>query len=499
MRECARRSPPVLALFVLLAAALAAQTEDLAQKSRAAKELMASGRFADAIPIYDELCRALPANMGLRLNLALALHMAGREKEAVPEFERVLQGDPANQPALLSLGVALLQLNQPARAVAPLQKIVALQPENVEARGMLANALLSLGRAREATSHFRELTRMAAGDPKAWYGLGRSYEALAQRSFKELDKTSQGSAEWLSLIAETRMERRQFRAAFYFYTEALRKNPSLPGLHASLAEVYRRSGHNDWAAVEDKKERALGPPDCGREKAACDFAAGRFLEAASGTSPYWRARAANELAFRAYSRLGTLPESIELHSVKADILTSHGDYLEAANEWRAAGKLAPRDRGIARQAAVALYLAHDYEHALPELRPMLAGEPASAELHFFVGDSLLRLEKPDEGLPELQTAVKLDPKLLPARASLGLALIRLDKPAEAIPHLSAALEIDEDGSLHYQLARAYQRSGNADLAKETMRKYQELRRQVEAQKQDVEEKAQIRAPDAPQP
>jgi hypothetical protein len=41
-------------------------------------------------------------------------------------------------------------------------------------------------------------------------------------------------------------------------------------------------------------------------------------------------------------------------------------------------------------------------------------------------------------------------------------------PANAIPHLEAALDTDDDGSLHYQLARAYQATGQAELAKTMM-------------------------------
>jgi predicted Zn-dependent protease len=183
-----------------------------------------------------------------------------------------------------------------------------------------------------------------------------------------------------------------------------------------------------------------------------------------------------------------------MHALKADILTNHGDKLEAVKEWRAAQKLAPGDPHIEQQLAKAMYLAGDYQNALPMLRKLADAQPRSAELRFFIGDSLLRSEKPQEAIPELESAVRLDPKLLPAQASLGLALTRVDKAAEAIPHLSAALSIDDDGSLHYQLARAYQSTGNAELAKATMQKYQELQRQAEAQKQDVEEKVQITPP-----
>jgi len=70
---------------------------------------------------------------------------------------------------------------------------------------------------------------------------------------------------------------------------------------------------------------------------------------------------------------------------------------------------------------------------------------------------------------------------LRARASLGLAYARTSQAERAIPHLKAALELDADGSLHYQLARAYQATGQAELAKPILQKYQELQQRAQPQ------------------
>lgn len=485
-----------VALFLFAVSfAIHAQSPDLVDKSRQAKELMAAGRFSDAVPIYEELVRALPANPGLHLNLGLALHLAGRHRESIPQFEIVLKSDPASIPALNSLGSARLALNDPANAVPPLQKLAAIQPSNVDVRGMLANALLALDRAREASTHFRKLTTLAPADPKAWYGLGRSYETLAGQAFEQLTKSSEGSAEWLALIAETRVVRRQYRSAYYFYRQALEKSPGLRGAHAAIAQIYRTTGHEDWAAVEVAKEKAIPALDCAREKPACDYAAGRFLDAASSGSPYWRARSYNELALRSFSQLGKLPESVELHAVKAELAASHDQFREAADEWLAALKLAPGDPRLQQELATAVYMSHDYKAALPLLQGQLRIDPHSAELNFFTGDSLLRLEDPGNAISYLQAALAANPKLAPAHASLGLALSRTGKNLEAVPHLEKAVDIDEDGSLHYQLARAYQSVGAREKAQAAMARYQEILKRSEEGKQSLDQEAQIGPPE----
>ena len=70
---------PAFVFLGLLAAR--AQSDDLARKSEAARQLMAEGKFEAAIPVYQELVKALPQETGMLLNLALAQHMAGHEAE----------------------------------------------------------------------------------------------------------------------------------------------------------------------------------------------------------------------------------------------------------------------------------------------------------------------------------------------------------------------------------------------------------------------------------
>ncbi len=489
------RSALRAALFFCIAAAVASGQPDgdPAVESHRAKELMAAGRFAEAAGMYQELCRAMPANPGLRLNLALALQMSGRPQDAIPHFEQVLKAEPNSLPALVSLGASRLEVGDPAGAVAPFEKAVTLQPSNVNARGMLANALLALDRPQEAALHFRKLTALTQ-DAKAWFGLGQSYEALAKHAFEELDKSGQGSPEWLALVGESRLGQRQYRSAFFFYRQALEKQPNLRGAHAALAEIYRATDHPDWAELEHKKESALPRPDCSRDQGECDFAAGHLLEAAASHSPYWRSRAFSDLALQAFSRLGKLPESVELHAVKAQILDGHEQHLEAAAEWRAALKLAPGDPRLEHELAKSMYLARDYKTALPMLQDLLRREPNAPDLAFFAGDSLLQMERAEEALPYLEAALKGDPNLAPAHATLGLALARTGKPAAAIPHLEAALDIDDDGSLHYQLARAYQATGANEKGQTAMAQYREMQQRQELEKRKLEEAAQITAP-----
>jgi predicted Zn-dependent protease len=486
--------------FLLLSGSLLAQAPDLARKSHHAKELLEAGKAEEAIPIYRELAHALPNNPGLMMNLGLALDMAGHKREAAQQYESVLKVDPHHLPALLLLGTAYVELEEPAKAVRPLEEVLRAQPDNSDAREVIGEALFALGRPEEAAKHFRVLAA-GGGSAKVWYGLGLCYERLAQSNFEELEKVALGSPYWLELVAESRLKLNQYNGAFFFYRQALEKMPSLRGVHAALADIYTRTNHPDWAAVEEEREHAMPPPDCGTQKLECDFRQGMYLAlvASSGDlktpeAYYWRTRAFNQLALDSFSRLGRLPPSAEMHELMAKIESSRRQYVESARHWQEALKLSPGQPHLQEGLAIALYQSGDLQGARAIFEDLLKRQPDSAGLNYMMGDTLLNAQKPQEAVAYLKKAVTLMPGLVAAHGSLARAYLALGEADEAIPHLKAALPIDTDGSLHYQLGRAYQAHGEMELAREMLRKYREIHQAQEAENKAVEKEVEITAP-----
>src|SRR5438094_6096179 len=374
----------LLALLIAFST-LSGQSPDLAAESAQGKELMAAGKFEEAVPIYTQLVRALPSNPGLVMNLGMALHMSGHEHQAIREFQRVLTMQPEHVPARLFLAEAYLRIGEPSKALEPLEKSIQIQPEDRHAREMLANALLSLGQFEGASRQFRKLSELEPENPKVWYGLGRSYEALARQRFSQLERLAPESGYWLMLAADARLKQHQYSSAFYLYRQALSKTPSMRGVHAALAEIYRSSGHENWAATEEDRERRLGQADCTTQKLECDFVAARYTQVVTAAQPltsaesyYWQTRAYNQLAFQAFSRLGELPDSAELHELKASVYLGQKRYRESAQEWQQALKLEPLDPEIQEQLAMALDLSGQHAAAKPLIQDLLSREPNSA-------------------------------------------------------------------------------------------------------------------------
>jgi len=443
---------------------------------------MAERRFADAVPIYERLVQAMPDNAGLRLNLAMALHFSGQAAKAIPHFEAVLKQQPGALPALMLLGASYLSTGNPAKAVPPLEKAIALAPGDVEGRSMLVDALLMLDRYEAAIPHLKKLTAAQPDNPRAWYLLGRAYENEAQRAFGALEKSGVDSPWWLALAAEVRAKEGRNTAAFTLYRAVLEKMPSFRGAHLGLAEIYRKTNHPDWAATEDEREKKLGALACATPTAACYYAKANYERAlavaGAARTPealYWQSRAANELAAGAFAHLASLPPSLELRQFTAELYRNQGRYADSIKEWQEAIRLAPDDPQLEQELVTTIYLNRDYATAERMVRELLAKDPNAADLQFILGDSLMNQQRPEEAIAPLNQAISLRAEYPSAHAVLGRALLQLDRASEAIPHLKAALPVDTDGSVYFQLSRAYQSTGQQALADEARQSYQKIR------------------------
>jgi predicted Zn-dependent protease len=477
------------------------QTDDLAARAQQGKQAMAAGHFDDAVTHYAAIVQALPNEAGMRLNLGMALSMAGRPKDAVPQLRAALKLQPALLPASLFLGAAHMELGEPAQAVPLLETFVAAQPGHRDARQLLAGALLSLARCEPAARQYQILSEQVPQDAKAWYGLGRSYERLAQDAFETLQTSAPESPLLLFLVAQALLAQERDKGAFPLYKEATSKEPGLVEAHEGLAQIYERSGHADWAAVERGRAREVPPPDCRSASLECAFRAGRYqavLDAARplGTteSRYWTARAAGELAREAFAHLAQLAPSAEAALVRVDVLRGQRRYLESKQELQQAVSAWPEDSRIRRELATLHFIAREYAEARPLLEELLKRQPSSVELNLLLGEAWLESKEPSRGLPYLEEAVRDDPQLLRARAVLGRAYLEAGEAARAIPHLEAALPTDEDGSLHFQLARACRTTGRTEEATRALLASQELRRVDAARQQSEKEEFAITPP-----
>ncbi len=460
-----------------------AQATGDSAESRAAQgsAAMQAGDYAAAAEIYAELARERPKDAGLLMNLGMAHYMGGQAPLAIAPLQRAAALQPSLAPVALFLGASLLEVGRVKEAVPPLQQAVTAMPENAQAREMLARAKLTLGDSASAAVHYRTLTTLDGQNPKAWYGLARSYQGIAEEAFSALQQQAPDSPLLELIVAEVAATGEKFAAALAIYRRVLEGTPPVGGLHESIAELYDRAEKPEWAAAELQKAPPRTPATCATRPAECLFLDGKFREALlaarkvkSPVGLYWTIRAANRLATESVAALEALPPSLELHLIRAEIAQAQGRRQDAVTAVRAALALAPGDPSVEAALAEALVRANDPGEAIPLLERLTREHPDNGSLLFMYGDALLLSQRIDEAILVLERAVKADPQALAAQASLGRAYVLAGKFEAALPHLEAAAPQDEDGDVHYQLARAYQALQRADAAKTAMAEYQRL-------------------------
>ncbi len=349
--------------------------------------------------------------------------------------------------------IALVLLAWPASAQAP-------DPAQEAAR---AQAFMAAGKVDEAIRIYQELVRTSADNPILLLNLciaeytAKRYREAATNATSALRMQPDLLAARLFLGA-SQLELGEFPAAIESLRVVVAANPRERNARLMLGEALLEAG-KPAAAVEHLEAAAGMLPTNPRVW----YGLGRVHEALGQVS------AANQ----DWERLMALPTSLESHLHMARVHTAEHRWREAASEWRDALQIAPEKPAIRVSLAQALFRSRDYRALMAALTPLLTGD--NAEVQFLYGASLLNIQQPLEALPYLRTALARDPRLLSARAALGQALLQIGKAEDAVPLLEAAVSADEDGSVHFQLFRAYQLMHKDTEARRALTEYQRFR------------------------
>ena len=93
-----------------------------------------AGRFAEAIPYYQQAHALDPRNVGVSTDLGTALYYAGRPDEALVQLERSLQADPTHAQTLFNIGIVKRDGKKDGQgAIAAWQRLLEVAPDYPEA------------------------------------------------------------------------------------------------------------------------------------------------------------------------------------------------------------------------------------------------------------------------------------------------------------------------------------------------------------------------------
>ena len=229
--------------------------------------------------------------------------------------------------------------------------------------------------------------------------------------------------------------------------------------------------------------------------ASCSFYAGDFLTTAKvaerqkanpatvARGLYWETKAGQELAIASLTRAGEIdPNSPQMHLLTGDVFRQKRRWSEAEAEYRKALAIDPASRGARLSLAIVLFTELKTDEALAIAKSLLAETPDDPEANLLAGEILVQGHQYDEAEQYLTRCQNLDPDMMPRlHVLLGQVYAATNRIPAAISEYKQGLASDGDGSIHYQLARLYEKSGDKDAAVEAIRESQELRRRWDDQ------------------
>ena len=340
------------------------------------------------------------------LQQGFQLHQQGRFAESIPILEQVRRSNPRDYFANLLLGIDLLRSGKAVEAIPRLKLASLVSPSEEFPEDYLAEAEASLGNnALAAESYRRALQRGHNSEQatEAWAGfalerfrqIGESLRESEQgldairriQAAAESKKDSRSNTQNCDTsipIFERRLELKPQKSA----VQVTETRYQLSLCYATVAgEAAERLSSGADGQVDDKLE----------DKAAAFRLRGDVLLRLKGDGAAAQAEYKKSVALE--------PKNPVLLERLAEAQLSTGDMDGARESAKAALALAPHQREALRTLVALAMNDHDYEQALPLLRQLSTEAPGDLSIAIELGRALAQTGQPDEALKWLGSAL----------------------------------------------------------------------------------------------
>jgi len=338
---------------------LAAQTTDLAEHERKAREFLQQRQPELARKEFAIVAEAQPANLDAQANLGVLLYFDGQYQEAIPHLRAAIALDSKQAKLQALLGFSERRAGDTASARTDLKAALSGLTED-KIRKQTGLELVEMDTAAgdlpAAAAVVSDLKTAMPTDPEVLYAAYRVYTDLAGEAMLDLSLAAPDSAQMHQAIAHELVKARDNAAALTNLRAAIALDPHLPGAHFELAELLAAS-----SSPQLKQE---------------------------APSQYELALADNPRDDKPLTRLG-------------DLAADQGDHTAAIARYRQALALQPDSADAAIGLAHELVESGQPDAALPLLLAVIKADPTNVLAHFRLSGLYRRLHRPDEAKREV--------------------------------------------------------------------------------------------------
>ena len=261
---------------------------------------MRTGRYRQAIVMFNKARVLAPSVAGVRLNLGLAYYREHEFKQAASQFRETLALDPNNSQARYLKGECHFMLDEFSDAVATFEPLESAEHSDLDYLFMLGTSYGMLKRTDESLRIFQRMVEAGDDTPHLHLLLGKAYMALGQNDNaleelkhaaasenvpfahyylgvlnRQLGRPEVASAEFEKEIridptnamafrelAEVRLDQADPQSAIAILEKGIAQNRDASDLFATLGRAYLQVS-NDAAAIRALKKAITLSPGVG--------------------------------------------------------------------------------------------------------------------------------------------------------------------------------------------------------------------------------------------
>jgi predicted Zn-dependent protease len=175
-----------------------------------------------------------------------------------------------------------------------------------------------------------------------------------------------------------------------------------------------------------------------------------------------------------------------MHVLLGDVYRQKRKWGAAESEYRKALALKPGNRSARLGLAIALFQDGKSEEAMTADNELLQQDRGDPQANLLAAEIMVLRHEFADAETYLTKCATIEPEFKPrVHTLLGEVYANTDRTPEALAQFEQGTAGDEDGSIHYQMARLYQKMGNAKAAAEAMQTSKRLREQWDASAVDA--------------